>query len=507
MKSPHTRTSPKHLATSLCILLLGFSYAAQGTGPGPSGSTLELFQKDSGVPFQLSTHSPDKGDARIVKPGETWVMADIDGPAVIRNIWFTSSGLMSPAGEYLRGLIIRIYWDDESEPSVETPFGDFFGAGMSRRTPWQSQYLGTTSGGFYTYFPMPFRKHARIEIENTCTMPHYVFFHLLGERYKELPGDTLYFHAQYRRENPPTRGKNYTILNATGDGYFAGSLLSIQAYTKGDKWNFLEGDEYVFIDGEEDASIKGTGGEDYFQGGWYFVDGPFNGLYHGLILKDKNTLSTTMYRFHLLDRINFTKSIRVEIEHGNRPNNEAKADFSSVAFWYQKEPHAPFSPLPTDRNPTIAKPAFFLPGAIEWEGTPETTPQYMSTYFNDTSNNMAAAFTAKKGSSTEKSFEVKNDGVYEIGVNFLGHVNGPMAQVYIDDMPVGEPVDTYAPDPTDAYLLNANRPMGLRILGTRTLSAGSHIAKITITGKNPSAKGWSLYIDCVTVNPVTENQQ
>lgn len=470
-----------------------------GVACGASMATeqLPLFLKDGGRSFQVSSHSPNAGDAWNIDPGESKVLADIPGTGIIEDMWFTCSGLPDAGGEYLRNLIIKMYWDGESQPSVEVPFGNFFGCGFSWRAPWQSKYIGVTSGGFYSYFPMPFAQGARIEIENRMATPVLVFFHFLGQKYDSLPEDALYFHAQYRRENPTIRGKNYTILDAEGDGYFAGSILFIQGYDKGDKWTFLEGDEFMYIDGESDASIKGTGGEDYFQGGWYFYDDVFNGLYHGLILKDLEKVHAAMYRFHILDRVNFSKSIRVEIEHGNRPQNEAKADFSSTAFWYQKEPHKPFPELP-DRENVVAGAAFLIPGAIEWEGTPGCGPLYVSTYNGKWSNNMGANFIGEKGQSTSKTFTVGEDGEYSIGANFITSENGAIGQVKIDGKAIGKPVDTYSDVPRDDYLLNANPAMGHMVLGKIRLKAGEHTAEVVIVGTNPKAKGSELMIDCLT---------
>ena len=344
---------------------------------------------------------------------------------------------------------------------------------------------------------MPFARGARIEIENKMAVPTLVFFHFLGQKYDALPKETLYFHAQYRRENPTIRGKNYTILEAEGDGYFAGSILFIQGYDKGDKWNFLEGDEFMFIDGEKDASIKGTGGEDYFQGGWYFIDGVFNAPYHGLIVKDAERVHASMYRFHTLDRINFSDGIRVEIEHGNRPKNEAKADFSSTAFWYQKEPHQPFPELPSREN-VVAGPAFLIEGAIEWEGTKGCGPLYVSTYNLGWSNNMGASFVGKKGQSTSKTFTIPKAGKYTIGANFITSEHGAIGQVKIDGKKIGKPVDTYSDIPRDDYLLNVNPAMGHQVLGESELAAGEHTAEVEIVGANPKSKGSELMIDCLT---------
>lgn len=465
-----------------------------------------LYIADSGRPFQVSTHHPSEGDAWVIPPGETKVLAKIAGPAVLRNIWFTLAGAAGNqhGTNELRNLTFRIFWDDETTPSVETPFGDFFGCGFGQyKHNLITPYVQVTSRGYNCYFPMPFRKSARIELTNGGAHPMTVFFHFLGSRHDSLPEDTLYFHAQWRRENPTTMGRNYTILRTRGRGYFAGVQLFMQGYTKGDKINFLEGDEWIYVDGETDASVKGTGTEDYFQGAWYFMDGQFQAPYHGLTYQDGENVRYGCYRFHTQDRINFQKEIRVEIEHGQRACNEAKADYSSVAYYYQTEPHTPFAPICADRAPTVIKPAFLIPGAVEFEGTPDTTPYYGSTYFGDWSNDMGALFSwMAAGASVDKTFNVAKAGRYRITVHYIGQEQGAILQAAVDGSNVGDPVDTWTADPLDAYLLCRNRPLGARQLGVVTLAPGDHTLTVRAVGKNEKSKGFHALIDCVAVEPL-----
>jgi len=154
------------------------------------------------------------------------------------------------------------------------------------------------------------------------------------------------FHAKWRRENPTKLDENYTILEAKGRGHYCGVVLSMQAYDKGSRF-MLEGDEMIWVDGEEEPSIKGTGTEDYFQGGWYWENGPFSAPFHGLTVGDKMHSKYCAYRLHIPDPIPFTEKIRVTIEHGNC--NMLQDDYSSLAYWYQLEPHdASFGGIPDD---------------------------------------------------------------------------------------------------------------------------------------------------------------
>ena len=105
----------------------------------------------------------------------------------------------------------------------------------------------------------------------------------------------------------------------------------------------------IFIDGEKwPPSLHGTGTEDYFCEAWGYPSGEYSAPYHGISLgNDTREWSGkwSMYRFHIEDPIRFKKSIRVTIEHGHA-NNQSN-DYSSVAFWYQFEPHKNFKVLPS----------------------------------------------------------------------------------------------------------------------------------------------------------------
>lgn len=299
------------------------------------------YLKESRLVQISSFDSTGGNDDRInLRDGETAVLADVEGPGVISRIWITIS---SPDPHYLRRIVLRMYWDGEDEPSVEAPVGDFFGTGFAY-TPYVSQFIGMTSGGYFSYFPMPFNESARIEVENQTGQHLPLFYyHLDVQKLNEpLSDEVAYFHASWRRELRTPTDQNYLVLETNGPGHLVGINMSMQGYD-GNLW-YLEGDEMVFVDGEEHPSIYGTGTEDYFTSGWYFNQGPFSAPYHGLILKDDSTARIAAYRLHVGDAIPFEESIRFTIEHGH--GNEEVADYSSTAYWYQKEPHRPFDPLP-----------------------------------------------------------------------------------------------------------------------------------------------------------------
>ncbi|MEW6200749.1 MAG: glycoside hydrolase family 172 protein, partial [bacterium] len=304
--------------------------------------------------YQESSYDRTGGneDYFILDAGERRTIAEIEGAGCISRIWIT---VTSSDPYILRKAVLRAYWDGEETPSIECPVGDFFGAGFCRYVHYSSMPLGMTSGGNHSYFPMPFARSARFEIESQSETKHtIVYFHIQYHLFRQMPENLAYFHANWRRETT-RRNENYTILEADGRGHYAGCFLHMQGrflpYSAPSLlavplwfW-FLEGDEMIFVDGENEPSIHGTGTEDYFNSGWYFNRGTFAAPFHGLILKDHLRARISAYRFHIPDPVPFEKSIRVTIEHGGT-NDAPGCDYSNTAYWYQTEPHRPFTPLP-----------------------------------------------------------------------------------------------------------------------------------------------------------------
>jgi len=314
--------------------------------------------------YQMEGENQDWWDAQ---PGSTLTIADIKGPGCITHIWMTS-GSDEPA--WTRRMVIRMYWDDEEHPSVEVPLGDFFGCGHGIIRQWESLAMGMSGpddrnrSAFNCWLPMPFAKSARIEVTNEGQERRNLYFYVDYEKHAQALEDVLYFHAMWRRENPCdgwaepgismgdrdlnetlnlSDEGNYLIVEAKGDGTYIGCNLSIHN-VHGGWWG--EGDDMIFIDGESwPPSLHGTGSEDYFSHAYGMQD--VRGLYNGTSVFQRDHRDWagkwTVYRWHLMDPIAFRKSIRVSIEHGHA--NCRSDDYSSTAYWYQKEPHVPFAPL------------------------------------------------------------------------------------------------------------------------------------------------------------------
>lgn len=303
-----------------------------------------------------------------IEPGETRVLADIAGSGAIQQIW------MTPANAPWRDLILRIHWDDQLHPSVEVPLGDFFASGWNRYAQISSLAVCVNPGrAFNCYWEMPFHRRARMTIENRSTEEHAILYYQINYVLTEIPEDTAYFHAQFRRCNPLPFKTDYTILDGvTGRGQYVGTYMAWGVNNSG--W-WGEGEIKFFLDGDGAfPTICGTGTEDYFCGAYNFDCGTvdpnfersyveFTTPYAGLpqVIRPDGTYNAQqrfgLYRWHIPDPVRFRTDLRITIQALGWRNERREArrylplqdDIASVAYWYQTLPTAPFPPLP-DRD-------------------------------------------------------------------------------------------------------------------------------------------------------------
>ncbi|HEX4139611.1 MAG TPA: glycoside hydrolase family 172 protein [Candidatus Methylacidiphilales bacterium] len=292
-----------------------------------------------------------------VKPGETVVFADIQGPGVVQHFWL--SGDIAARGAVARNYIFRVYWDDEPAPAIECPVADFFASAWGPFAQISSLPVAVNPNrGFNAFWPMPFRRRCRMTLENRHE-EEMTFYYQVDYALTAVPDDAAYFHAQFRRVNPLPYKTPYTILDGVrGRGHYVGTILHWGVNNNG--W-FGEGEIKFYLDGDgEFPTICGTGTEDYFGGAynWDVNDQyvpyttPFLGM-HQVIRPDgryKSQHRHAMYRWHILDPIRFEKDLRVTIQalgwRSGRRFMPLQDDIASVACWYQTLPAAPFPPLP-----------------------------------------------------------------------------------------------------------------------------------------------------------------
>ncbi len=274
---------------------------------------------------------------------KTVTLADVAGPGVIQHIWITVSE------KCYRNCILRVYWDGEAAPSIESPLGDFFANAHGLRYNVNSLMIAVNpAGGFNSYWPMPFRKHAKITIENQSPEDIGGFFYQITYALEAVPEDAAYFHAVWRRSMGTRERPEHVIADGIeGQGHYVGTFVGWEQLSNG--W-WGEGEVKFYLDGDAQfPTICTTGTEDYFGGAWGFADTTFSTPFLGypLFRKDAGKIPKhALYRWHVPDPIRFKKNLRVTIQTlGWWPNGKFQPltdDLSSVAYWYQTEPHKPF---------------------------------------------------------------------------------------------------------------------------------------------------------------------
>ncbi|MBU0638928.1 MAG: DUF2961 domain-containing protein [Planctomycetes bacterium] len=308
-----------------------------------------------------------------IEPGKTFALAEIDGSGAIQQIWMTPTG-------HWRFLVLRMYWDDEETPSVEVPLGDFFACGWNQYAHVSSLAVCVNPGSALNcYWVMPFRKSARITIENLADKQATLYYQI-NYTLTDVPADEGYFHAQFRRSNPVPYKQVYTIVDGLrGKGHYVGTYMCWQSNNVG--W-WGEGEIKFYLDGDIPAGVPtaeavaehggkyfpticGTGTEDYFCGSYGFyaknAEGKneyreFTTPYAGMpqVIRpdglDNSQTRFGLYRWHIADPVRFDQDLTVTIQAlGWRSGGRylpLQDDLSSVAYWYQTEPHAPFPQLP-----------------------------------------------------------------------------------------------------------------------------------------------------------------
>jgi hypothetical protein len=484
------------ILTALSILALSAAPGLAQLDPGNPLSGLEKLKNYE--TRRESSSDPDwrngNGDCRWIKPHGSLTLAELTGPGQIVHIWCT---IADQSPYYSRLLTLRMYWDGETNASVECPIGDFFGMGHGVDKAFTSLPVRVSSDGRgrNCYWPMPFKTSARLVVTNESDRPCDAFyFYVDWQKLPSLAEDCAYFHAMYRQEFPCVMGTNYLIADIAGRGHYVGTVQSVVLSSPG--W-YGEGDDFFFIDGEQEPSLRGTGTEDYFCDGWGFREqsGPFYGtpLWEGYGTGDRGSA----YRWHIPDPVAFKKSLRVEIEHkggqdfpdGTGSGFIERDDLmSSVAFWYQIEPHRPWPALPAGPDRLPFHDSVLLVGHHAVAAAKHSDAPIEEQSLGGTTDGKQLFFRPHDDKGwVEVSFETVTNQNLQLSANMVHSFDYGIYRVLLDGKPIAK-LDLYDPaiNPT------------VDKLGTQPLPAGTHTLRFECAGKAANSAGYFLGFDALT---------
>lgn len=445
---------------------------------------------------RASSTNPDPNsnwDFIQLRAGENATICDLKGPGIIRHVWFTYRVRDDLYAN--RNIVLSMWWDDEEMPSVECPIGDFFAVGNGACADVDSEPVQVAAEGraLNCYWPMPFARRARIEVENQGTgFVDSFYYYVDYEELKEAPKPLATFHCQYRQAYPVIDGEDYIFAEIEGRGQYVGTVLSWWSVEEG--WPG-EGDDRFYIDGESVASIQGTGTEDYFGSSWGFR--VVNRGSYGVSVWDGagEGCRCTAYRWHLHDPIRFERSLRATIEHRGWAIRQGKWDghahrpdrFSSAAFWYQMEPHATFPELPPARARIP-----YDEEAIELEDTLDVIesggiqekPRVQEGGGWSGGGQVFFPAQAQDEAWLRVPFRVPQADRYVVVLRATASYDYGIWDIYLDGKKIVSARDMYAADTHTEEIR----------LGGIELTAGQHVLEVRTVGRNPLSQAPGVYM-------------
>jgi hypothetical protein len=455
-------------------------------------------------------------DSKRIMPGQTFVMADINGAGMITHIWLTVA--QNEFG-WPRLLRIRVYYDGHKTPSVDAPLGDFFAVGHGAERDVSSMMIRDSSFGRArnSYWPMPFRRSCRITVTNEGHrfVPMF-YYHVDYRRYASLPDDIEYFHAYYRQERPARSGHNYAFLDTKGTGHYVGTVLSVVQTEI--SW-FGEGDDLFYIDGAKQPQIYGTGTEDYFNDAWDLREA--SGPWAGTPIAEGELPGSrfSAYRWHVPDPVPFTHSIWAGIEHSGWTSNpdgsvrsgfeERPDDFSSVAFWYQKGVNEELAEPPYGDERLSFGNATQIP--IENSLSEVTTEQGQASVLKDVdwAKDILYFKAQGVGSKLNVPIDISEAGMYELVAEIAEGPDYGDYVIQVDGQPTNldwrKPSTSEIPLPGPEVFHNYLTELYVardRTLGMFQLKPGRHILTFIVTGKDPNSVGYNVGINDVVLEKV-----
>lgn len=509
---------PRTLMLGLLIgTLAGAPPALAQSVSGLAGLTRVQSGRSKAVTSSATDFDSNLDRRTYIQPGETMVLADIRGPAVINHIWLTFNDARPnwlEAGGSARPdeIVLRMYWDGADEPAVEAPLGDFFAAGFGLRREVRSLPVQVEGGdGYNAFWQMPFFTRGRITVTNESARRVRSFYYQIDyTEVDSLPEGTAYFCAQYRQEFPETLGNDYLVLDAEGRGHYVGTVLSVRS--RSPYW-FGEGDARIYVDGDAKPTIQGTGTEDYFLSAWGLDRHLFPYFGVTYMSDDPSNLGfrATMYRWHVEDPIRFARSLRFELEHtgwmsadetetGEVDGHvEREDDVATVAFWYQVGQPKRFSSIPPLEHRILPDLDRVVEGK-EMIGTARHSPGTIELQAGYDWTGDGQIFFVPSGDSAflEVDFQVEEPQYAGLVLRMTHAPDYGRYRILLDGQDVTSladypdwnprgPRDLYAPgvETRDHYL------------GSYTLAPGLHTLRFESAGRNASSTGDALGFDSV----------
>lgn len=480
-----------------CPALLALFCSAAPPQEGPLLG--DLFRPPEGARHRISSAHVD-GTSNLdylpLAAGAEMTLAQITGSGVIRHLWIT---IESDDPYYSRLILLRARWDGETAPSIDVPIGDFFAVGNAMEAPVDTLPVRVAGDGRgrACYWPMPFNESAEISLRNDSGRPARLVYWQVDWSDAPKCEQLRTFHAAFRSTPRNGQLRQHKVAEIVGPGHYVGTVLSLWSGEAG--WPG-EGDERFFIDGDETPTMTGVGFEAAFDDAWGFRKGtgPFGGVtaWEGT----GSGARTTACRWLLADPVPFTRGLAVTFERmGYAERNQATKvvgdrhdAWSSVAFWYQTEPHVIFPAMPNQQER--------LPFA-EIRLEPEEKELFEQLEVPDD----APPPTVQAGPFWAYGRQIRFDPIdrdharlsipFHVGDArrydfYLRLTRGPDAgcwEARIDGEPLGAPIDLFAPQPL------LREPL----IGSRELAVGAHLLELRCTGKHLESTGLALGLDSV----------
>ncbi|MBI2300988.1 MAG: DUF2961 domain-containing protein [Armatimonadetes bacterium] len=421
-----------------------------------------------------------------VPPGASRTLFDLQGPATIRRLVLS---LSPTAYDALRPLVLRMRWDGAA-PSVDVPLLDFFASGFGA-AQYLSAPMAVAEWGFFTLdFPLPFAARGVGELVNrggATVTAEATTYATRGRR--DSDG---YLHAAYRASTT-VAGRPHRVAEVRGAGQYVGTAVALAGDAD---LKFLEGDEQIQVD--DKLKLCGTGTEDYFDGAWYFRNGPYADIFAGAPLLAARDTRVAAYRWHVADCIPFRRHLVVDLEHGGR-NDAPGALYRTVGYWYGATPQA----VPAATPP--ARPGAFSDGGpgdtfVEGETLKDQAKgdAVQVNVVDDRDAPLPASggkllrvrFGSPKGGSVGLPFELSESGCYEVTLHLAA--GGPTFQVEAD-------VDGHA---LPAPVVQASLGEPELLLGRGRVEAGKHVLTVAAKAFAGGKADGVLGIDYLTFRPI-----